>query len=127
MVGRGDGTRCPGLHRHPPTVRHLPSGRRMRMAAGWQPGAAPAAVAASPTRAPTGNAGVSSLPCSGTRTGRCPAHIDAAWPDDAQRARALAALISDGLAERHPDGGYALPEQARPARRACRGRSPSFQ
>jgi A/G-specific adenine glycosylase len=38
-----------------------------------------------------------------------PAHIDAAWPDDAQRARALAALISDGLAERHPDGGYALP------------------
>ncbi len=38
-----------------------------------------------------------------------PAHIDAAWPDDAQRARALAALISDGLAEHHRDGGYALP------------------
>ena len=38
-----------------------------------------------------------------------PAKIDAAWPDDAQRARALAALISDGLAEHHPDGGYALP------------------
>jgi A/G-specific adenine glycosylase len=36
---------------------------------------APAAVAASPTRAPTGNAGVSSLPCSGTRTGRCPPPI----------------------------------------------------
>jgi len=38
-----------------------------------------------------------------------PAHIDAVWPDDAQRARALAALISDGLAEHHPDGRYALP------------------
>jgi A/G-specific adenine glycosylase len=38
-----------------------------------------------------------------------PAHIDAAWPDAAQRARALAGLISDGLAEHHPDGGYALP------------------
>jgi len=38
-----------------------------------------------------------------------PAHIDAAWPDDAQRARALAALISDGLAEHQPDGCYALP------------------
>ena len=40
-----------------------------------------------------------------------PAHIDAAWPDDAQRARALAALISDGLAEHHPGGGYALPDK----------------
>jgi len=39
-----------------------------------------------------------------------PAHIDAAWPDDAQRARALAALISDGLAEHHRDGRYALPD-----------------
>src|SRR5204862_2876357 len=44
-----------------------------------------------------------------------PAHIDAAWPDDAQRARALAALITDGLAEHHPGGGYALP--AAPAMR----------
>jgi len=40
-----------------------------------------------------------------------PAHIDAAWPDDAQRAKALATLISDGLAEPHPDGGYALPDK----------------
>jgi A/G-specific adenine glycosylase len=44
-----------------------------------------------------------------------PAHIDAAWPDAAQRARALAGLISDGLAEHHPGGGYALPgEPAQP-------------
>jgi A/G-specific adenine glycosylase len=38
-----------------------------------------------------------------------PAHLDAAWPDAAQRSRALASLITDGLAEPHPDGGYALP------------------
>jgi A/G-specific adenine glycosylase len=35
--------------------------------------------------------------------------LDAAWPDAIQRARALASLISDGLAEYHPGGGYALP------------------
>jgi A/G-specific adenine glycosylase len=40
-----------------------------------------------------------------------PAHLDAAWPDAAQRARALASLITDGLAEHRPDGGYALPTQ----------------
>ena len=40
-----------------------------------------------------------------------PAHLDAAWPDDDQRGRALASLIADGLAEHHPDGGYALPIQ----------------
>jgi A/G-specific adenine glycosylase len=37
------------------------------------------------------------------------ARLDAAWPDAAQRSRALASLITDGLAEHHPDGGYALP------------------
>jgi A/G-specific adenine glycosylase len=37
------------------------------------------------------------------------AHLDAAGPDDAQRSRALASLVTDGLAEHHPDGGYALP------------------
>ena len=37
------------------------------------------------------------------------AHLDAAWPDAAQRSRALASLITDGLAEPYPDGGYALP------------------
>jgi len=36
------------------------------------------------------------------------AQLDATWPDDAQRSRALASLIADGLAEHHP-GGYALP------------------
>ncbi|HEY6278750.1 MAG TPA: hypothetical protein VIX86_20755, partial [Streptosporangiaceae bacterium] len=35
--------------------------------------------------------------------------IDAAWPEPAQRARALASLITDGLAQEHPSGGYTLP------------------
>jgi A/G-specific adenine glycosylase len=35
--------------------------------------------------------------------------LDAAWPDPAQRDRALASLLADGLAEAHPDGRYALP------------------
>jgi hypothetical protein len=43
-----------------------------------------------------------------------PARLDAAWPDAAQRSRALASLITDGLAEPHPDGGYTLPAH-RPA------------
>jgi A/G-specific adenine glycosylase len=42
-----------------------------------------------------------------------PARLDDAWPDADQRARALAGLIADGLAERRPDGGYALPGTAR--------------
>ena len=40
------------------------------------------------------------------------AHLDAAWPDDAQRSRALASLVADGLAEHH-SGGYTLPGPAR--------------
>lgn len=35
--------------------------------------------------------------------------LDAAWPDPAQRERALASLISDGLARALDDGRYALP------------------
>lgn len=35
--------------------------------------------------------------------------LEAVWNDSAQRARALAALISDGLATRCPDGSLALP------------------
>ena len=35
--------------------------------------------------------------------------IDAAWPDDAQRRRALHGLITDGLVEPIGDGGYRLP------------------
>lgn len=35
--------------------------------------------------------------------------LDAAWPDQAQRARALASLVADGLAEPHPDEHFALP------------------
>jgi len=35
--------------------------------------------------------------------------MDAAWPDDAQRRRALHGLITDGLVEPNGDGGYRLP------------------
>ena len=35
--------------------------------------------------------------------------LDAAWHDSGQRARALAALVTDGLATRRADGTFALP------------------
>ncbi len=35
--------------------------------------------------------------------------LAAAWDDSGQRARALAALIADGLVHRHPDGSLGLP------------------
>ena len=35
--------------------------------------------------------------------------LDAVWSLDAQRARALAGLIEDGLIDPRPDGTYALP------------------
>lgn len=35
--------------------------------------------------------------------------LEAAWPDDRQRARALDGLVADGLAEPLPDGRFALP------------------
>ena len=38
------------------------------------------------------------------------ASLDAVWPDAPQRARALASLLADGLADRRPDGRYALPD-----------------
>jgi A/G-specific adenine glycosylase len=37
------------------------------------------------------------------------AEIETIWPDDAQRARALAGLLRDGLATGSPDEGYRLP------------------
>jgi A/G-specific adenine glycosylase len=37
------------------------------------------------------------------------ARLDAAWPDQAQRATALASLVADGLAEPLDPGTYALP------------------
>lgn len=37
------------------------------------------------------------------------ARLDAAWPDQQQRSRALAALIADGLAVAQPDGTLSLP------------------
>jgi A/G-specific adenine glycosylase len=37
------------------------------------------------------------------------ARLDAAWPDQRQRARSLAALIADGLAAPRPDGTFSLP------------------
>jgi A/G-specific adenine glycosylase len=35
--------------------------------------------------------------------------LEAAWPDEIQRARSLASLVADGLAESLPGGHYALP------------------
>ena len=35
--------------------------------------------------------------------------LDAAWADESQRARSLASLVADGLAEPLPGGSYALP------------------
>lgn len=35
--------------------------------------------------------------------------IDLAWPREAQRSRALASLMADGLAQQLPDGRFALP------------------
>ncbi len=37
------------------------------------------------------------------------AALDIAWPDPAQRDRALASLLVDGLVEHSPEGRYALP------------------
>jgi A/G-specific adenine glycosylase len=37
------------------------------------------------------------------------ASLHAVWPGDTQRERALAGLVADGLAVRHPDGTVALP------------------
>jgi A/G-specific adenine glycosylase len=37
------------------------------------------------------------------------ARLDAAWADASQRARSLASLVADGLAERLPGGSYVLP------------------
>jgi A/G-specific adenine glycosylase len=46
-------------------------------------------------------------------TGPVPAaRLDAAWPDQQQRARALTALIADGLAVPQPDGMLSLPGDA---------------
>jgi A/G-specific adenine glycosylase len=36
-------------------------------------------------------------------------HLDAAWPDAVQRARALDALVADGLVDPLPDGTFSLP------------------
>jgi A/G-specific adenine glycosylase len=38
------------------------------------------------------------------------AEITGLWPDSTQRNRALAGLVSDGLAVRDDDGGYSLPD-----------------
>jgi A/G-specific adenine glycosylase len=39
-----------------------------------------------------------------------PSELDAVWPDPAQRARALAGLLRDGLAAGSPESGYSLPD-----------------
>jgi A/G-specific adenine glycosylase len=43
-------------------------------------------------------------------TGPVPAsRLDAVWPAELQRARALDGLVADGLVDALPDGQYALP------------------
>jgi len=44
------------------------------------------------------------------------ARLGTAWPDPVQRDRALDSLVADGLVDPLPDGGYALPGLAAPAR-----------
>jgi A/G-specific adenine glycosylase len=44
-----------------------------------------------------------------------PVDLDAAWDQQGQRARALAALIDDGMVIRCPDGSFALPGDAKQA------------
>jgi A/G-specific adenine glycosylase len=44
-----------------------------------------------------------------------PSAVDGSWDDSGQRARALAALIADGLVIRCADGSLALPGDAEPA------------
>jgi A/G-specific adenine glycosylase len=41
-----------------------------------------------------------------------PTALDAAWHDSGQRARALAALVSDGLVASRPDGSFSLPGES---------------
>lgn len=45
-----------------------------------------------------------------------PVRFDAIWPDNAQRARALDALVADGLVDPLPDGRFALPALPAPRR-----------
>lgn len=79
----------------------------------WRQAGCPAA---GPRRAQPGYAG-SDRECRGrllavlrAADGPVPAQrLDPAWPDPEQRARALAALIADGLAVRLDDGSVALP------------------
>jgi A/G-specific adenine glycosylase len=80
----------------------------------WRQAGQPAA--ASPRAVQSGYAG-SDRECRGrllavlrAATGPVPAaRLDAAWDDSGQRARALAALIADGLVTRRADGSVALP------------------
>jgi A/G-specific adenine glycosylase len=53
-----------------------------------------------------------------------PVDLDAAWDDSGQRARALAALIDDGLIVGCPDGSLALPGDAKQASLPLRAGSP---
>jgi len=55
-----------------------------------------------------------------------PGRLAAAWPDSAQRTRALAGLVADGLAAELTDGRYALPGPAPVAPKlSVRGRDSS--
>src|SRR5262245_4033112 len=93
LVGRGDGTRRPGLHGHPPTVRGLPGGRRLRVAAGgqpgrprppWQPalpGHRPAVPGSAARRAPERGRAGTPRPHRRRLARRCPARPGAGRPD----------------------------------------------
>ena len=82
----------------------------------WQQAGRPAAP---PRRAAPGYAG-SDRECRGrllavlrAADGPVPAaRLDPAWNDSGQRARALAALVTDGLVTARPDGCYALPGES---------------
>jgi A/G-specific adenine glycosylase len=64
------------------------------------------------------------LRAAGDPVGR--ADFDAAWPSQAQLARALDGLVADGLVDPLPDGRFALPGSARPgARPAPSGARPA--
>jgi A/G-specific adenine glycosylase len=82
----------------------------------WRKAGRPAAA---PRRAAPGYAG-SDRECRGrllavlrAADGPVPAaRLDPAWNDSGQRARALAALVADGLVTARPDGSYALPGES---------------
>ena len=122
VVGGRHGTRCPCLHCGPPTLPRLPGPRQCA----WLSQGQPAATSRRPTARYEGSDRQSRgrlLAVLRAASGPVPAAaLDAAWHDSGQRARALAALIDDGLIIRCADGSLALPgERAASGERAGPG------